>query len=159
MNRSRTFKMMAILACTLAFATGQGKLLTTDPLTGLPLYPGTDSGKGFGNEPDKMPNSTICKSKMQAEFYSLYKTKVDDAAAWYSAHLSGFKKFPGYDSQRTQIIFRNADGSVLVVVTGTPGAKGENVAAYSVSYQRYQPGISEKTVDSITFGKVVCPAN
>ena len=106
-----------------------------------------------------MPDYTICKSKMQAEFYLIYKMKVDDAAAWYSAHLSGFKKFAGYDSQRAQIIFRNNDGSILVVVTGNPGAKGQNVDAYSVSYQRYQPGISEKTVDSITFGKVVCPAN
>ena len=159
MSCSRTSGIIAILAFTLAFATGQGKHLTTDPLTGLPLYPGTDPGNGFGNPPDKMPDSTICKSKMQAEFYSIYKMKVDDAAAWYSSHLSGFKKFAGYDSKRAQIIFRNADGSVLVVVTGNPGAKGENVAAYSVSYQRYQPGISEKTVDSVTFGKIVCPAN
>jgi hypothetical protein len=96
---------------------------------------------------------------MQANFYLIYKMKTDDAAAWYSSHLSGFKKFPGYDSKRAQIIFRNSDGSILVVVTGNPGAKGENVGAYSVSYQRYQPGISEKTVDSITFGKIVCPAN
>jgi hypothetical protein len=155
----RTFKMGAIVAFALTCASGQGKILTNDPLTGLPVYPGTDAANGFGNAPDKMPDSTICKSKMQAEFYSIYKTRVDDAAAWYSAHLSGFKKFAGYDSQRTHIIFRNSDGSMLVVVTGSRGAKGENVAAYSVSYQRYQPGISEKTVDSVTFGKIVCPAN
>ena len=30
-------------------ATGQGKLLTNDPLTGLPLIPATDSGKHIAN--------------------------------------------------------------------------------------------------------------
>jgi hypothetical protein len=159
MSSSRTLETIAVFAFALVCATGQGKHLTNDPLTGLPLYPGTDAGNGFGNSPDKMPDSTICKSKMQGEHYSIYKAKVDDTAAWYSSHLSGFKKFPGYDSQRAQIIFRNSDGSILVVVTGTHGAKGENVAAYSVSYQRYQPGISEKTVDSIASRNIVCPPN
>lgn len=33
--------------------------LTTDPLTGLPLYPATDSRLHLGNDPTKIPDSQI----------------------------------------------------------------------------------------------------
>ena len=148
-----------MLAFGFTSATGQGKLLSNDPLTGLPLFPGTDSGMHTGNEPVKMPDTPVCKSKKQAVFYKIYKMKTDDAVTWYSLHLSGFKKVQGYDSSRAQIAFRNSDGTILVIVTGEPGARGENTAAYSVAYERFQPGISEKTVTGLTFGKLVCAAD
>jgi hypothetical protein len=50
-----------------------------------------------------------------------------------ASHLTGFKNFSGYASERAQIAFRNSDGTVLVIVTGDKGAKGENVGAYSVA--------------------------
>jgi len=143
-------------------ATGQGKLLTNDPLTGLPLIPATDSGKHIANlsytynEPSKMPDGQVCKSKMQANFYLLYNIKVDAAVAWYSSHLSGFKKVSGYESQRSQAAFYNSDGTIVVIVTGDSGAQGENTNAYAVAYERYQPGISEKTINSLAHGKIVC---
>jgi hypothetical protein len=143
-------------------ATGQGKLLTNDPLTGLPLIPATDSGEHIANlsysynEPSKMPDGQVCKSKMQANFYLLYNIKVNAAVAWYSSHLSGFKKVSGYQSQRSQTAFYNSDGTVLVIVTGDSGAQGENTNAYAVAYERYQPGISEKTTNSLAHGKIVC---
>ena len=145
---------MAILAFSLAYVSGQGKPLSNDPLTGLPVYPGTDSGA-----PIKMPNTPVCKSKKEANFYKIFKMRTDDAVAWYTSHLAGFKKISGYDSQRAEIAFTNVDRTLLVLVTGDQGAKGENTAAYSVSYERFQPGISEKTVESFTTGKLVCAAN
>lgn len=158
---------IAFLAATmfvlcLTDATGQGKLLTNDPLTGLPLTPATDSGKHMANisytynEPTKMPDGQVCKSKMQANFYLLYNIKVDAAVAWYSSHLPGFKKVSGYESQRSQTAFYNSDGTIVIFVTGDSGAQGENTDAYSVAYERYQPGISEKTITSLTRGKIVC---
>ncbi len=155
----RSFVIAAVLALGFTSATGQGRLLSNDPLTGLPLYPGTDSGIHMGNEPVKMPDTPVCKSKKQAVFYKIYKMKTDDAVAWYSSRLSGFKKVSGYDSQRAQIAFSNSDGTILVIVTGEKGAKGENTAAYSVAYERFQPGISEKTVEGLTLGKLVCASN
>jgi proteasome lid subunit RPN8/RPN11 len=155
----RTFVIAAVLAFGFISARGQGRLLSNDPLTGLPLYPGTDSGIHTGNEPIKMPDTPVCKSKKQAVFYKIYKMKIDDAVAWYSSHLSGFKKVSGYESKRAQIAFRNSDGTILVIVTGEQGAKGENTAAYSVAYERFQPGISEKTVEGLTLGKLVCASN
>ena len=143
-------------------ATGQGKLLTNDPLTGLPLIPATDSGKHIANlsytynEPSKMPDGQVCKSKMQANSYLLYNIKVDAAVAWYSPHLSGFKKVSGYESQRSQTAFYNSDGTIVVIVTGDSGAQGENTEVYSVAYERYQPGLSEKTITAVTQGKIVC---
>jgi len=159
-------KTTLLIAATLVFclgnAVGQGKLLTKDPLTDLPLTPATDSGKHLANvsytynEPTKMPDGQVCKSKMKGNFYLLYNIKVEAAAAWYSLHLSGFKKVSGYESQRSQTAFYNSDGTIVVIVTGDSGAQGENVNAYSVAYERYQPGISEKTINSLTRGKIVC---
>ena len=140
-------------------ATAQGKLLTSDPLTGLPLISATDSGQHFGliyNEPTKMPDGQICKSKFQGNFYSLFNIKVDAAAVWYSSYLSGFKKVSGYASQHSQTAFYNSDGTIVIIVTGDRGAQGENTNAYAVAYERYQPGLSEKTITALTQGNMVC---
>ncbi len=158
-----TLLITATLIFCFASAADQGKLLANDPLTGLPLISATDSGNHMPNvaytynEPTRMPDAQICKSKFQGDFYSLYNIKVDAAVAWYSSHLSGFKKVSGYESERSQIAFYNSDRTILIIITGDKGAKGENTDAYSVAYERYQPGLSEKTIDSLTQGKIVCP--
>jgi hypothetical protein len=104
-----TLLVATMLVLCLTNALGQGKLLTNDPLTGLPLIPATDSGKHMANmsytynEPTQMPDAQICKSKFQGDFYSLYNIKVDAAVAWYSSHLTGFKKVRGYESKRSKL--------------------------------------------------------
>jgi hypothetical protein len=60
-----SFAVMFILG--FAFSAS-GATLTTDPLSGLPLNPATDSRLHLGNEPTKVPDSQICKSKMQSDF-------------------------------------------------------------------------------------------
>jgi hypothetical protein len=152
----KTFLLVASLACGLSFALGQAKTLSNDPLTALPLSPATDAGKNFGNEPNKMRDSQLCKSKMQGNFYLLYKIKVSDAVSWYSSHLSGFKKIQGYESGRSQVAFMNSDGTMVIFITGTPGAQGQDTDAYSVAYEKYQPGISAKTIESMSLGKLAC---
>jgi len=151
-----TLLIVTMLALGLANSAGQGKLLTSDALTGLPLIPASDSGTAAGNQPSAMPASPVCNSKMQAVFYRLYNIKVDATVAWYSSHLTGFKKFQGFASQRSQTVFYNSDGTILVFVTGQSGAAGENTNAFSVAYERFQPGLSEKTISSVTQGKIVC---
>jgi hypothetical protein len=159
-NRMRTvFLAAAMFVFVLASATGQGKLLTSDPLTGLPLIPATDSGNHIAgmaytyNEPRQIPRAPVCKSKVQAEFYSLFNIKVGAAVAWYSSHLSGYKKISGHESNSSQTAFYNSDGTIVIIVTGDVG---EDTAARSVTYERYQPGISEKTIAALTQGKMVC---
>jgi len=153
----------AILTFCLANAAGQGKVLTNDPLTGLPLIPATVQFKNVGNEPDKMPDARVCKSKVQGDVYSLSNVmnpangvKMEAAAAWYASHLSGYKKVQGYADGRSQIAFYNSNGTIVVFLTGQLGAQGESADAFSVTYERSQPGISEKTITSLTEGKIVC---
>lgn len=144
-------------------AVGQGKTLTNDPLTGLPLIPATDPGKHAAglaytyNAPTPLPASQVCKSKLQGEFYLLYNTKVDAVVEWYSSHLSAFKKSRGYDNVRSQTAFYNSDGTIVIFVTGTHGPNGQNTDAYSVAYDRFQPGLAEKTLASVTQGNTICP--
>lgn len=155
---SRLGGFLAMLVLTFALAArGGAKLLTADPLTGLPLHPATDSRLHLGNEPTRLPESQVCKSKMQADFYSVYDSKVSATLTWYDAHLPGFKKTHAYAANRSQDTFYKNDGTVLVSVTGSPGKEGENADTYSVLYAHFQPGLSEKTIVGLNQQKVVCP--
>ena len=138
-------------------ARGETKVLTMDPLTGLPLHPATDSRLHLGNEPTRLPESEVCESKMQVDFYSVYDSKVNATLAWYDAHLPGFKKTHAYAANRSQDTFYKNDGTVLVSVTGSPGKEGENVDTYSVLYAHFQPGLPEKTIVGLNQQRVVCP--
>ncbi len=163
-------KLTLLIATMIMFclpnAVGQAKVLTNDPLTGLPVIPTTVTNYG-GNEPTKLRDATVCKSKMQGNLYPLIyyifskdyskaNATVAATVAWYASHLTGFKTAHGYDSERSQDVFYNADRTILVIVTGSPGANGQNTDAYGVAYQRYQPGLSQETITSLTQGKIVC---
>lgn len=156
----------AVFTISSAVSVGQAKVLTSDPLTGLPVIPTTVTKFG-GNEPTKLPDAKVCKSKMQGNLYPLIyymfsknyskaNATVSATVAWYASHLSGFKMARGYDASRSQDVFYNADRTILVIVTGSPGAKGENTDAYGVAYERYQPGLSQETITGMTQGKIVC---
>jgi hypothetical protein len=159
--QSRNMKPSIILAIALVFcyvviAGGNTKLLTADPLTNLPLYPATDSRLHLGNEPTRLPESNVCGSKMKADFYTIYDSKVDATLGWYGAHLPGFKKTRAYAANRSQDTFYKTDGTVLVSVTGSPGKEGENMDTYSVLYARLEPGLPEKTIVALNQQRVVC---
>ena len=94
---------------------------------------------------------------MQADFYSVYDSKVDATLAWYDGHLPGFKKTHAYASGRSQDMFYKPDGTIIVSVTGSAGKEGENTDAYSVTYARIQPGLSEKGIISLNEQKLTCP--
>ena len=153
----------AILTFCVANAAGQAKVLTNDPLTGLPLIPATVQFKNVGNEPDKMPDVQVCRSKMQGNSYSLSNVmnpasgiKMEAAAAWYASRLSGYKKVHGYALGRSQIAFYNSDRTIVIYLTGQLGPQGENTDAFSVAYERFQPGLSEKTIVGLTEGNISC---
>jgi hypothetical protein len=148
--------LMLALGLTVPASAGM-KLLTTDPLTGLPLYPATDSRLHLGNEPTRLPDSNVCKSKMQADFYSIYDAQVDSTLSWYAAHLPGFKKTHAFASDRSQDTFYNSEGTLVVSVTGSVGKPGDNTDTYSVVYSRFQPGLAEKTIIGVNQQKIVCP--
>ena len=153
-------KSLIILAIVLGIGSvliaSGAKLLTADPLTGLPLYPATDSRLHLGNDPTRLPESTVCRSKMQADFYTVYDSKVEPTLVWYSAHLPGYKKTHAYAANRSQDTFYNSDGTVAVSVTGSSGKAGENTDTYSVVYSRFQPALREKAIISLNQQKLIC---
>jgi len=146
-------KRVAVIV--LGFSTfAAAKTLTTDPLTGLPLLPATDSP--LGNEPTRLPDTQICKSEMQAEYYSVFNSKVSATLNWYASRLAGFHKTHGYADRRSQDAFYSADGTTVVSVTGEPGKDGEDTETYAVSYTRFQPGLPAKTIIGINQHNIVC---
>jgi hypothetical protein len=82
--------------------------------------------------------------------------KVSTVVAWYTAHLPGFKETQGYEHGRSQTAFYNAGGTIVVFITGASGRPGEDTGTYGVAYQHYEPGVSEKTIVSLTQGKLAC---
>lgn len=150
------FKARPAAIIVLVFSTfAAAKTLTTDPLTGLPLLPATASPFG-GNEPTKIPDSQICKSKMQADFYSVFNFKVSATLNWYASRLTGFHRTHGYADGRSQDAFYSADGTTIVAITGEPGKDGEDTETYAVSYTRLQPGLSAKTIIGINQHNIAC---
>jgi hypothetical protein len=156
-NTKPSIRLAIVLALWSAMiADGSTKLLTVDPLTNLPLYPATDSRLHLGNDPTRLPGSNVCQSKMRADFYTIYDSKVDATLVWYGAHLRGFKKTHAYAANRSQDTFYNPEGTLAVSVTGSSGRAEENTETYSVVYARFQPGLPEKTIISLNQQKVVC---
>lgn len=154
-------KIILVLTLLIPSSTVSGQaILTNDSLTGLPLLPPTEAAKKVGNEPAKMPDGTVCNSKMKGNFYKLYdyfskdNINLTDAVAWYSLHLSGFKKVEA--GNHSQTIFYNSDRTLLVILTSESSATGGAAKARSVAYERYQPGISEQTVISLSQKRIVC---
>jgi hypothetical protein len=146
-------KRVAIVV--LGFSTlAAAKTLTTDPLTGLPLLPATAGP--LGNEPTKMPDAQICKSQVQAEYYTVLHSKVSVTLSWYASRLPGFHKTHGFADGRSQDLFYSADGTTAVAVTGMRGKDGEDTDTYAVSYTKFQPGLPAKTLIGMNQHNIVC---
>jgi hypothetical protein len=159
--QSRNMKTSRVLAIALilyyaVIAGGNTKLLAADPLTNLPLYPATDSRLHLGNDPTRLPESNVCGSKVQADFYTVYDSKVNTTLAWYATHLSGFKRTHAYTVNRSQDTFYNPEGTLAVFVTGSSGKADENTETYSVIYSRFQPALPEKVIIGLNQQKVTC---
>jgi len=130
-------------------------ILTSDPLTQLPLDPASNSRLNLGNAPTAMHPSTVCKSNMQANLYTVYES-VNETNAWYTAHLKGVKHAHGYSNDRSRDVFYNPAGTMVVTVTGEPGKDGQNVDTHAVVYYTFQPGLSERTILAMLNEKIVC---
>jgi len=148
--------LIAISVAALFAAVADAAILTSDPLTGLPLDPATNSRLNLGNEPTQLPVTNICKSKVSTEFYTVYES-FHGTVAWYTAHLKEFKHAHGYGGGRSRDTFYDSAGTIMVTITGDPGAEGQNVDTHSVAYYKMQPGLSEKTILGTLNEKVTCP--
>jgi hypothetical protein len=54
-------------------------------------------------------------------------------------------------------IFSNADGTIVVILIAESKTADGIARTSSVAYERYQPGISEKTIASFLQKHIVCP--
>jgi hypothetical protein len=147
--------VVSIAMLGVALTCGAATVLSSDPLTQLPLDPATNSRLNLGNAPTVMQPSKVCKSDMQANFYNVYEP-VNEANAWLAAHLKGLKHVHGYSNNRSRDVFYNSAGTIVVGLTGVPGKDGENVDTHAVVYYTFQPGLSEKTILNMVNEKVVC---
>lgn len=146
--------LAACLLLALPLAAGAA-VLTADPLTGIPLDPATVGVFGT-NEPDKLPASTFCSSKMRVDLYTTLNSNIDATNAWYASHLKGFKHGRAYSAGRSHDIYYSADGTMAVSVDGDPGAEGANVDTHTILYMLFQRGVPEKTLLGSLQGRTIC---
>jgi hypothetical protein len=137
-----------------AGAANAAAVLTADPLTKLPLIPATVGM--LGNQPNSMDPTTICKSKMSANMYTVINSDFATTAAWYTAHLTGLKHSHVYSNGRSKEGYYSADGTALVIVLSRPGAEGAKLDTHSVDYYLFQPAVAEKTLLGILHDNVPC---
>lgn len=124
-----------------------------DSLTQLPL-PAAEGALQIVGAPMDL-SEPVCKSTAQMNFYTV-RGKVDAALSWYATHLGGFKHVHGYND-RSQDTFYNADGTLIVAITGKPAPSGVNSDVGSVIYGTIKPGVSEKIIAGLNVQKLVCP--
>ncbi len=128
-----------------AWAFASSAASTSDPVTSLPVYPGM-------TDPDPLPKANVCRKAMQGDFYMVMGQKVDAVVDWYAKHLVGFKKYHAITDHRSQDTFFNSYGTQEVTVTGSPNS----TEVFSISYGRFQPGLSDPEKASFNTGKQVC---
>jgi hypothetical protein len=160
MKRVTKLAMLCAAALILVASAGRsaaqgGKTLTSDPLTGLPIPP-SDDRLHLGNEPEVLPETPVCKSKMQTDFYSPNEVQMNATAAWLDSKLQGFKKSDGWANGRTHITFYKPDGTVMVALTGNPAPQGQDAEVHGIVYAKFTPALSEKAIIGMTVQKIVC---
>jgi hypothetical protein len=126
----------------------------TDSVTGLPV-PDAASGMSL-DTPMKIDPVQVCKSMQTSNFYVVSGAKTSTVIAWYAAHLKGFRHMHAYASGRAQDGFVNADGSLLVGITGSPAADGADSGAYAVTYVALKPGASDKVLTGLMTQHLSC---
>jgi hypothetical protein len=159
MGMRKTVMTIAVALAVTLVCGATPKILTSDPLTGLPLIPATDSRLHLGNEPTVLPEGHICKSKMETNFYAVFDTKMKDTVSWYESRLTGFKKTVERAKDRTEVTLYKSDGTVLVNITSEPGAPGSEENTHSVVYAKFTPPVSERNLIEATKRNqnIVCP--
>ena len=152
---SKTFPMFLSSMLLAAGMANAAPVLTADPLTKLPLIPAT-AGM-LGNAPNRLDPSTVCKSNMAANMYSVINSTFVATTAWYATHLNGLKHTHVAGGTRgPEDGYYNADGTMLVIVQGRSRSGGVPDDTYSVTYYTFQPGLSEKAIDGILREKPAC---
>jgi hypothetical protein len=136
--------VVAILA-SLLLASSSEATSSDDPLTGLPVYPGISN-------PSTLPRSTFCGKGMQHDFYIVMGNKIDAVTSWYTRHLGGFHKYHAVTDGRSQDTFFSPDGTREVTITGSKA--GSEV--YSISYGRFDFGLSSREMSSFNQAKSTC---
>jgi hypothetical protein len=144
-----------LLSGILAAGVGAANGAASDSLTALPLP--NEGTLNVSRAPMNLPDVPVCKSKAQMNFYTPSSGKVDAAVAWYTSHLAGFKHTHGYGSGRSQDTFYNAQGTLIVSITGSPAPEGQNTDVYSIIYGTITPGASDKAIAGMNVQKAVCP--
>jgi hypothetical protein len=141
---STKYRWLAIAIFTVA-CNGSDAATTNDPLTGLPVYPGvTDS--------NPLPQSGFCGKQMQKDLYIVMGKRVDVVKKWYVGHLPGYRKYHAVTDGRSQDTFFSPNGSAEVTVTGTRAGP----AVYSISYGRFQPGLTSREIISFYQSRKGC---
>ena len=138
--RRRLIAIVIVAACINVDAAS-----TSDPLTGLPVYPGVST-------PSPLPKAIFCGKQMEKDVYIVMGKRVDVVTAWYARHLPGHRRYHFSADGRSQDTFFSRDGTQEITVTGSKA--GPEV--YSISYGRFQSALTTLEMASFNQPKKGC---
>jgi hypothetical protein len=134
----QSFRTSSLAVLAICAVTASAAHLKQDPLTQLPLPSITDNNI-LGNSPTEMPSAKICNSQFRGNHYDLSNSTLDSAVAWYAGALKDFRHIHSKD--HLNHMFADAQRSLIIVVRGTADGR-----ASAVAYEKFEPGLSEKTL-------------
>jgi hypothetical protein len=143
---SNKYRWLAILTVAVCFSFNSvNATAASDSLTGLPIYPGV-------TDPGSLPESDFCGKRMQKDFYIVMGGRIDGVTKWYASHLAGYHKYHAVTDGRSQDTFFNPNGSTEVTVTATKAGS----AVYSISYGRFEPGLTAREMIWFSQSRKTC---
>jgi hypothetical protein len=141
---SPKYRWFAIAILAVCF-TDANAAASNDPLTGLPVYPGV-------TDASPLPEGDFCGKQMTKDFYMVMGNKIYAITKWYAGRLAGYHRYHAMINGRSLDIFFSPDGKTEVTVTGTKIGS----AVYSISYGRFQPGLTAGEMISFSQSKKAC---
>jgi hypothetical protein len=131
---AKLFLLIALFALVGFAFSARAADSATDPVSGLPLFPGMTPE----NSPMKI---VVCKKQAQINLYHPDDQSVAKDLAWYTARLPGYRKHHFDWDRRSQDTLYSPDGTKAVNIVGSPSPYNDNV--FGVSYMTFQPGLTE----------------
>ena len=121
----------------IALAATAAQAAQSDPLTGMPIFPGTSYVSKASQD--------VCGTTVSTATYSPGTAMLNTIEAWFTAHLTGFKLVHGTVWRSPYDAFVNADTTSSVSIVGSDTKNGVDAVYY---HRNAKPASTDKTKTS-----------
>jgi hypothetical protein len=141
---NRFVQITAVL--TIMVASTAAQAAGTDPLTGLPLYPGMESaGPAVAED--------VCGTQVKNSTYTPREGNLAAIDGWYAHHLTSFNVNHGQNRNYPYDIFVSADGTTSITILGSGPKTGVQGVVY---HKNAKPASMVNIANWLTGANALC---